>query len=215
MKNIKPLAGKPLLHYTIDIARRLAVDEDICLSTDSEEIIRLAESYGLPVPFVRPAELATDTSGSREAILHALDFYNKRGKMYENVVLLQPTSPFRKASDLSEMIKLFDSTIDMIVSVKESHENPYFSLFEEESGFLKLSKESSFVRRQDCPKVYAYNGSVYVINAKSVYERNLHVFKRVKKYVMDDIHSIDIDTHFDWLVAEMIIEKGLFGASVN
>ena len=90
-KNIKPLNGKPLIHYTIDEAREIVGDEDICVSTDDPEIIKCVEDYGLKVPFVRPEELATDTAGTYEVLLHALNFYEKQGRHYEVVLLLQNT----------------------------------------------------------------------------------------------------------------------------
>ena len=101
-KNIKPLNGKPLIHYTIDEAREIVSDEDICVSTDDPEIIKCVEDYGLKVPFVRPKELATDTAGTYEVLLHALNFYEKQGRHYDVVLLLQNTSPFRKADQIKE-----------------------------------------------------------------------------------------------------------------
>jgi N-acylneuraminate cytidylyltransferase len=99
----------------------------------------------------------------------------------------------------------------MVVSVKETHHNPYFSLFEENNdGFLKISKPSHFTRRQDAPKIYAYNGSIYLINGDSLKQTNFSEFKRVRKYIMDEIHSVDIDTSFDWLIAEAILQKSLW-----
>ena len=90
-KNIKPLCGKPLIYYSIDAARTVAKDEDICVTTDDQDIIKCVENYGLKVPFVRPAELATDKSGSNEVILHVLEFYEAQGKKVDAIVLLQPT----------------------------------------------------------------------------------------------------------------------------
>lgn len=210
-KNVKFLNGRPLLTYSIDIARNFTSDNNICLSTDSQEIIDVAQGHGLEVPFVRPPELAGDTIGSRDVILHALDYYKQQGIEYDIVVLLQPTSPFRRRSDIQKMQSAFSPSIDMVVSVMESHYNPYFSLFEEnEMQFLSVSKPGFFQRRQDCPKVYAYNGSVYIINTKSIRQNQLNQFKKIKKYVMDPIHSIDIDTQFDWWIAEMIVEKSLW-----
>ncbi|HEY0740062.1 MAG TPA: acylneuraminate cytidylyltransferase family protein [Chryseosolibacter sp.] len=209
-KNIKELSGKPLLEYSIDIARACTTDDHICLSTDSEEIIKVARDYGLNVPFNRPAELASDTAGTREVILHALDHYKNKGMDYDRLVLLQPTSPFRRKQDILEMQHLFSPALDLVVSVKEADKNPYFSLFEENGeGYLTLSKPSQFTRRQDSPKVYAYNGSVYVINAQSIRNSNFNQFTKIRKYVMDEIRSIDIDTEFDWLIAKTIIENGL------
>ena len=123
-KNIRVLNGKPLIYYTIDAARMVASDEDICVSTDSEKIINVVENAGLNVPFVRPKELATDYAGHHGVILHALEFYKQIGKNYDNVMLLQPTSPLRKKDHLVEVLELFDDTVDMVASVCKSKVNP-------------------------------------------------------------------------------------------
>jgi CMP-N,N'-diacetyllegionaminic acid synthase len=204
-KNIKPFAGKPLLYYAIDTARELAPDEDICLSTDADDIIQAAEAYGLHVPFKRPDSLATDQSGSYEVILHAVDFYRQQNRLYDTLVLLQPTSPFRTAQHVREALALYTNDLDMVVSVTESASNPYYNLFEENTdGYLKRSKESPFTRRQDCPEVYAYNGAVYVINTASLAQKPLSQFSKVKKYVMNAEDSVDLDTPLDWAFAEFL-----------
>ncbi len=215
-KNIKVLGSKPLIHYSIDLARELADSiEDICVSTDSKEIQEVAEAAGVKLPFLRPAELATDQANSRDVILHALEFYARQNRFYDVVLLLQPTSPFRRLQDVKEMIKIYNTDLDMVVSVKEPHLNPYFSLFEENNGYLELSKKSNFTRRQDAPQVYAYNGSVYVINAQSIKSTQFSQFERVKKFVMDDLHSIDIDTKLDWLLAETVLDSNLLKPAVS
>ncbi|MEZ5024860.1 MAG: acylneuraminate cytidylyltransferase family protein [Chitinophagales bacterium] len=210
-KNAKPLMGQPLILFSLQIARLITTDENICVSTDSHEIIAVVESEGLNVPFVRPAILATDTASSRDVIIHAIEFYRSKGVEYDIVLLLQPTSPFRKLEDVQNMLMLFNSNLDMVVSVKESEKNPYYSLFEEnKNGFLKLSKQANFNRRQDCPKVYEYNGSTYVINVKSILQQEIGEFDKVIKYVMDEICSVDVDTPLDWLWAETIIDNKLW-----
>lgn len=207
-KNIKPLGGKPLLWYSIDFAREFTDDENICLSTDSEEIIALAEERRLKVPFKRPQHLASDSASSYEVIIHALNYYKALGKNFKAIVLLQPTSPFRKKEFLDEMLEQYDESLDMVVSVKECHDNPYFSLFEEnETGFLQKSKSGAFTRRQDAPKVYAYNGSIYLINVASLFRSNIANFHKTKKYIMNEYYSIDIDSQFDWLVAETLVNS--------
>lgn len=207
-KNIKPLAGKPLIYYTIDVARQIVNDEDICVSTDDQEIIKCVEDYGLKVPFVRPAELATDKAGTYGVLVHALNYYEQQGKHYDNVILLQNTSPFRTAEHVREALNLYRHDIDMVVSVKECPANPYYCVFEEDpKGFLYISKgDGSITRRQDAPKVYEYNGAIYVINPESLKKTDLGHFKHRIKYVMDDMSSIDLDTMFDWKMAEMIIK---------
>ena len=208
-KNIKPLAGKPLIYYTIDTARQIVPDEDICVSTDDQNIIHCVEDYGIKVPFVRPAELATDTAGTYEVLLHALNYYEQQGKTYDVVVLLQNTSPFRTAEQVQEAIQLYHSEIDMVVSVKECSANPYYCVFEEnEYGYLNICKgDGSITRRQDAPKVYEYNGAIYVINPRSLKKMPLNKFTKRIKYVMDEKSSIDLDTMNDWHMAELLIRK--------
>ncbi|WP_338871046.1 acylneuraminate cytidylyltransferase family protein [Spirosoma sp. SC4-14] len=207
-KNMRPFMGKPLLYYSIDTARELAPDADICLSSDADDIIQAAEAYGLAVPFKRPDALATDQAGSYEVILHAVNFYRQQGIHYNIVVLLQPTSPFRTAKHVREAMALYSADLDMVVSVTESALNPYYNLFEENaSGFLHRSKESSFTRRQDCPAVYAYNGAVYVINVASLQQRSLNQFSHVRKYVMSTADSMDLDTPLEWQFAEFVAKE--------
>ena len=205
-KNIKPLKGKPLLCYTIDFARQFTSDLNICLSTDSDETI--ANENGLKVPFKRPDFLSTDSASSYDVIMHALNYYKEKGIFYKSVVLLQPTSPFRKKEFLDEMLAFYSESIDMVVTVKECHDNPYFSMFEDnELGYLTKSKFGLFTRRQDAPKVYAYNGSIYLINVASLHRSNISDFKKIKKYVINDFFSLDIDNHLDWTLAETLFDS--------
>lgn len=208
-KNIKPFDGKPLIYYTIDCARAICPDEDICVSTDDTEIISVVEQYGLKVPFVRPAELATDTAGTYEVLLHALDFFEKKGVHYDVVVLLQNTSPFRKPEQVKEALALYREDVDMVVSVKECAANPYYCVFEEnQEGFLHICKgEGNIFRRQDAPMVYEYNGAIYVMNAAVLKTTHMHKMQKRVKYVMDDLSSFDLDTMWDWKMAEMIIKE--------
>ena len=207
-KNIKTLGGKPLIYYTIEAARAVFEDKYICVSTDDIEIKNIVEQTGLKVPFLRPAELATDTAGTYEVLLHALNYYENLEYFPDTIILLQPTSPFRTAEHIKEAIKLYTTEIDMVVSVKETKSNPYFNLFEEDvDGFLKKSKESDYTRRQDCPKVWEYNGAVYVINVESLKNTTINKFKKVKKYVMDELSSLDIDSEMDLKFVELLIKK--------
>lgn len=210
-KNIKLLAGKPLIEYAIDVARQIVSDEDICISTDDKDIIKVVEEYGLKVPFIRPECLATDIASTNEVLLHALNFYEKQGKVYDNIILLQTTSPFRQVRHVKEALSLYRSDIDMVVSVKETDSNPYYICFEENSeGFLYISKgDGHYTRRQDCPPVYEYNGVVYVINPDSLKHCSLSQFKRRIKYVMGDEYSIDLDTMLDWQMAELVLKSKL------
>ncbi len=209
-KNIRPLAGKPLIGYAIDTARHFAGDCDICLSTDDPEIAAVATGqFGLAVPFLRPAELATDKSGTYEVLLHALDYYRNRGIDYECLVLLQPTSPFRAIDDVRRAIALYSPDVDMVVTVKEAACNPYYNCYETDAdGFLHIAKgDGKYTRRQDAPKTWEYNGAVYVVNVASLRREPMNQFKRRIMCEMPAERSLDLDTELDWLVAELIMNR--------
>jgi CMP-N,N'-diacetyllegionaminic acid synthase len=209
-KNIKELGGKPLIEYTIDAAREVFDDKKIIVSTDSEKIKTSVESFGLEVPFIRPEELATDECGTQEVLLHTLSFVESKGLYPETLVLLQATSPFRNATQIKEALKLYNNELDMVVSVKETKANPYYVLREENSnGFLVNSKKGKFTRRQDCPEVWEINGAIYIINVKSLKSKQISEFVKVKKYVMDEASSHDIDSVLDWSVAEVMVNESI------
>lgn len=206
-KNIKHLGGRPLIYYAIDCARSVVEDTDICVTTDDTEIIETVKDYGLNVPFIRPDYLSADNMGTYEVLLHALDYYEKNGRQYDTIVLLQPTSPFRRPEDIRGAINAYSSDLDMVVTVKEAATNPYYNSYEEDNeGYLIISKgDGKYARRQDVPKAWEYNGAVYVINAESLKSQNMSDFRRVRKYVMDSLHSLDLDTLLDWKIAELLI----------
>lgn len=205
-KNIRPFLGKPLICHSIDHARAFAEDADICVTTDSEEIAATARDYGLDVPFLRPAELATDGAGTHEVLLHALDFYRDRGIEYERVVLLQPTSPLRTPADIRKAIDLWTPQVDMVVTVCPAATNPYYNAFETDAdGYLHISKgEGGYTRRQDAPAVWEYNGAVYVITAASLRAMHMSKFPKRIPSPMDAAASVDLDTPLDWMIAESL-----------
>lgn len=203
-KNLKLLDGKPLIMHSVEIARKIFDDNEICVSTDSSEIRTIVEKSGLEVPFLRPKNLAQDDSTTEDALLHALSYYEEIGYNPDIVVLLQPTSPFRKTKHIKDIIKQFNKKIDMVVCVKEAKSNPYFNLYEEnKDGLLKKSKKGNFTRFQDCPKVWEINGSIYVINTISLKKKGYKNFDKIGKYQINEpIYSIDIDTDDDWELAK-------------
>lgn len=208
-KNIKELNGKPLICYSIDEARQFTTDANICVTTDDDKIIKVVEDYGLTIPFKRPDYLATDTCGSNEVIQHAYKFFEDKGKKYDAIMLLQPTSPFRRGEFLKEAVALYDDSVDMVTSVTPATCNPYYDGFEDdEDGFLTPSKgDGTIQRRQDAPMVWQQNGSIYVINPKSLMEKGLAHFTKIRKYPMSELYSVDIDNLFDWKVAELILSE--------
>ncbi len=207
-KNIKLLNGQSLIEFTIYAARAVYNDEQIIVSTDSEEIKQVVEKSGLKVPYDRPPELATDQSSSYDVIIHALNDFERKNGEVEKIILLQPTSPFRTSQHITEASKLYNEELDMIVSVKETKANPYYVLREEDQdGYLVKSKESTVTRRQDLIKVWELNGAIYIINTKAIKSQQIGNFKKVKKYEMDELSSHDIDTPLDWSLAEVIAQQ--------
>lgn len=209
-KNLKPFCGESLVSRAVKQALLCARSEDtIFLSTESEEIKAEGERNGIEIPFLRPDELASDTASTYSVILHVLDELKKLGKEFEKVVLLQPTSPFRTLEDIKRSLSLWTPGIDMVVSVTESKSNPYFNLFETNpEGFLIHSKgDGEYSRRQDAPKVWEYNGAVYVMSTGSLLKYPMSHFKKIIPFEMPSSRSIDLDTPQDWEIAEIIYRR--------
>lgn len=199
-KNILQLKGKPLICHTIDAAKgAMGVNDVICVSTEDAKIKSIVHKYGVEVYFDRPQELATDNASTLDVISHAVDWFKRETEIFDVIVLLQVTSPLRNAKHIKEALGLWSSEIDMVVSVKKTDSNPYYSLFEEDSnGLLVKSKQGNFHRRQDCPVVYEYNGAIYIFGVGSYPSKAL----KIKKYVMTKTESIDIDDEIDFKLAE-------------
>ena len=207
-KNILLLKNKPLIHYTIDAARNVFSDKQIRVSTDCEKIKLISEQTGIKINSLRPKSLAQDNSSTYDVIINEINEFEKNHGAVEVVVLLQPTSPLRNSNHIREALALFNNKIDMVVSVKKTHSNPYFNLFEENKlGYLKKVKKVNFSRRQDCPDVWEYNGSIYIMNVKSLKKMNFNQFKKIKKYVMDDYHSVDIDNEIDFKLCNVLLNE--------
>ena len=209
-KNVKPFCGRPLVCRAVDQALHCAAPDDtVFVSTDSEEIKKAAESCGIPVPFLRPDALASDTASSYDVIMHVLDELGRQGKRFAKVVLLQPTSPLRTEGDIRKAIALWSPGIDMVVSVCEAKTNPYYNGFETDAdGLLHISKgDGRYTRRQDAPKVWEYNGAVYVMTVKSLLNGQMSSFKKIVPSVMPASRSVDLDTPTDWFIAETLFRQ--------
>lgn len=207
-KNHKILNGKPLIRYTLDIALELFERDEICVSTDSDTIVKISNELGIKIPFIRPKHLADDDSSMQDVMIHALNFWEKKYFIPDCIILLQPTSPFRSKNQILDCLSIYESSFDMVISINETKKNPYFILRQEDkNGFLQPSLPGDYTRRQDCPIVYELNGAIYVINPKSLKEKKIISFKKVRKYVMDFYSSIDIDDELDFLFAEFLLEK--------
>lgn len=210
-KNIRPFCGRPLIAYAIEGGRAIAPDSHILLSTDSDLIASTAErECGLTVAYRRPAELATDTAGSREVMLHAMDHADAQGLSYDCVVLLQPTSPLRTTDDVRRALEAWTPECDMAVTVCEAPCNPYYDCFETTpGGYLHVAKGDGLItRRQDAPRAWQMNGAVYAITPGSLRRAPLGAFERRIPVEMPRERSVDLDSELDWVIAETLMRHG-------
>jgi CMP-N-acetylneuraminic acid synthetase len=209
-KNIKPLAGKPLLAYTAEAALAAKHLSRVVLSTDDEEIAAVGRACGLDVPFLRPAELAEDSTPTLPVVQHALRWLLESGDAFDAVCLLQPTNPLRRAADIDACIALLieqqADTVFSMLAVPAEH-NPHWVYFKSEDGSLRLAtgETTPIPRRQLLPAAYHREGSVYVTRTNVVLEQNSLYGARVVGYEMDAAQSINIDTPEDWAKAEALL----------
>lgn len=210
-KNILELNSSPLINYSIDFALKCKSDGDIiCVSSDDSRVLKLAEKKNIKAPFKRPKNISSDNSSTFDVINHALNHYQKEGINFSSICLLQPTSPIRDLNDFYNMKKIYtDKSPDMVVSVSKSKHSPYFSMFKEnEDGFLEtFFDDVNYTRRQDVPKTFNYNGSIYLFNYNSYKLKGSFNFNKIIKYVMNEEKSIDIDNFIDFKFAEFLIKN--------
>jgi len=214
-KNIRNLAGHPLIYYTIKQAISWGKGKHIITTTDSEEIASIAKESGSEVPFMRPAELALDTSPTIPVLRHALKICEELYKeKFDLVMDLPVTAPVRKIEDFDKALNLFmEKNPKTLISVVPSHRNPYFNMLEEDSeGKINYSKpNNNFLRRQDSLPVYDMNNAIYIYN--SDYLRDEKNTKAVSDnsiaYIMDELTKIDIDTELDFQILEALVKEGV------
>jgi len=210
-KNIKLLGKMPLLDYTIHSAKESHLLTQIVISTDDEEIAIAAEVAGYKPPFVRPAEFAQDTSTSLEVVQHAVAFFESQGIFFDAVCLLQPTNPFREKGFIDKAIEKFISSgADSLVSVLEiPHEyNPHWAFEEARNGLLKIATGDKEIipRRQDLPKAFHRDGSVYITKTEVVKSGSLYG-KSIAYIESNPQFHVNIDTMKDWETAERLLTK--------
>ena len=206
-KNIIPLNGLPLIAWTVRAALAARCIERVVVSTENEEIADAAREAGAEVPFMRPQALATDTASSIDVMMHALDVLPR----YDQAVLLQPTSPFRTATDLDNGYKLWQATPDAggCVSVCKATESPWLMFDADRSGRLVriLPPPSGSLRRQDLPKVLVLNGAFYFIDVKRFRKERKLVFNDSLGFEIPLERSHDIDTLEEFIAAEKFAQQ--------
>ena len=212
-KNIRNLAGKPLIAYTVEYFVKWGKADRIVCSTDSLKIADIAKKYGAEIPYMRPRELALDTTPKLKVLHHLVKFCEQQDKTkYDIIVDLDPTAPLRKQRYLTEAFKKFtDSYANNLYSVSRTRRNPYFNMVElDEKGYAHLCKKSNVIRRQDATAVYGMNASIYIYNRDFLLKANTPQSEKTIIYEMPELSSIDIDREIDFLFIEFLLKKGVF-----
>ena len=204
-KNIKPLADRPLIAWTIEAALRSNLLDAVAVSTEDEEISEVSRRWGAQVPFRRPLELAKDDTPGIDTVLHALD----QLPSFDAVLLLQPTSPLRTTEDIDACLRLADEMrASSVVSVSEPETHAYWMYRLGADRRLRALMDVEPVScRQELPPIYALNGALYFSRSDWLREQRAFTTTETVAYVMPAERSVDIDTLLDWKLAELLLKE--------
>lgn len=211
-KNIRPLAGRPLIAWAIGQARAVRRIERVIVSTDSEEIAAVAREAGAEVPFLRPAELAQDKSPERLVWRHALNYLMETDGAYPDALIVVPaTAPLRAVEDLERCLDNYEAGgVDTVITVTDAHRNPYFNMVKvlpDGTVGLVIPLEESITQRQDAPTLYDMTTVAYVTRPEFVMTRNGIFEGRVRHVHIPAERALDIDTLLDFRIAECLINS--------
>ncbi len=214
-KNIKELGGRPLIGWAISASLAIKEISRVIVSTDSKEIAAIALEEGAEVPFIRPRKLAEDTSPEWLAWQHAIEYIkSEEGSLPTGIVVIPPTAPLRKTTDIENCLRAYEKgDVDIVITVSEAHRNPYFNMVvNDKNGYshLVIQPNKQIVRRQDVPVVYDMTTVTYVACPKFVLSSGGIFEGRVRSVVVPQERALDIDTIFDFKIAEQLIayERG-------
>lgn len=205
-KNILPLAGKPLIAWSIEAAFACSEVDRVIVSSDDAQIMATARALGCEVPFVRPATLASDNASGIDVILHALETLPEH---YDWVVVLQPTSPLRLAADVRTCLEMcLSHNAPACVTVVPT-KSPFWSYFLAEDHTMTpvLGKDNTQKGRQQLPQAYTLNGAVYVVRSDWFRKNRVFVCPETCAYVMPVERSVDVDTALDFKLASLLLEE--------
>jgi len=207
-KNIRNLGGKPLLAHSIEIAQNIDEISRIFVSTDDQDIADVGIKYGAEV-INRPTEFAQDDSPEWLAWLHAVEWLESKGELFDRFVSLPTTSPLRNKGDVIKCLNLLDKQTDIVVTMTDTSRSPYFNMVSKEDGYIKLLMESKegYSRRQDVPKVYDMTTVAYVTRPNFIKSNEKLFDGRVKAVLVPKERAIDIDDEVDFKMAEMLIKE--------
>ena len=209
-KNKRLLAGRPLIEYTIEAALN-SNEVDLFLSSDDEDIIRIAESYGLSIEYVRPVSISLDTTSMEEVVFDALTYLqNKPNEPYKYAMILQPTSPFRTSKDIQNAINLKREDNNNILGVSLMIHHPSECIIENLKGqnWSYLIEPANVKRRQDYVGSYWFiNGAMYCFDVQNFLDNKAFNWKGAKLLKMSEENSLDIDTNLDFIMADALMKS--------
>ena len=211
LKNIQKINGIPLVEQTIRTAKKTTKNSRLILSTDSEEIAKIAQKLGIEVPFLRPKKYSKNNSPTSDVIFHALD-YLKKTENYEPdiITILQATSPLRQPSTIDKSVRLLvNSNATSILGVSQMKQNPFLAFTLGSNKFLKphMKNFQKFFQRQKFPKFYYPSGSIYTFWKKTLEEYGNIYGPKIKPLVVSKEESIDIDDILDLFISENILKN--------
>ena len=211
-KNIKPLFGKPLIGWTIEQARECKLIDEIFVSTDSEKIANTAKEFGVDVPFLRPSELANDSSSSMDVVEHVISHFENRNFFFDYIVLLEPTSPLRKKKDLDTAIQMAieNETADGIISLGEVHmEHPMIVKKINEKGKITsyIDHVKKISQRQQADKAYFPYGVIYMIKTDIFKKEKAFYTDNVLPYYIERWQNYEVDDIYDFIAIEAILKN--------
>jgi len=212
-KNIKNIYGKPLIYWTIKEAIKSKCFKEVFVSTDSKKIQFLAKKFGAQCPYLRPKNISGDKSSTLDTIKYTLSFLKKKDIKYKYVILLQPTSPLRDYKDIKKSIKLFiknKNATSLVSLVRVDDNHPSRMYFLKKNYLLKhsLSEKKTGTIRQKLKKMYLRNGAIYIIKYTNINKKNF-LGQKSLAYIMPHKRSINIDSGFDFKIADLILRKKL------
>lgn len=209
-KNIAPVAGKPLIAWTIRAAQRSQSISRLIVSTDDEQIAHTARQYGAEVPFLRPTELARADTPGVDPIVHAVEWLHQHEHYQpEYVMVLQPTSPLRTAEDIDAAVQLAtERNADSVVSVTTTRHHPYWMKRVAEDGSLHnfVAQDRAYTRRQDLPSAYALNGALYLARREVLLVQRSFYANQTYGYIMPPERSHDVDTPWDLHIVQLVLQ---------
>jgi CMP-N-acetylneuraminic acid synthetase len=208
-KNIRPLAGIPLIGWTIEAALRARIPQRVIVSTDDANIAQVSKSFGAEVPFMRPAEIASDTATSIEVVLHALEWWvSAENTTPDMIMLLQPTSPLRTTGDIEAAFDLYqDKTAEAVVSVCDiQHPITWVKKIGSHGELLHWQANRQTLPGEEGERLCRLNGALYLIAYKTLLRERTFIPTRTFAYVMPPDRSIDIDTPWEFRLAELVLK---------